>query len=194
MKLSRHWEFLLLQWLGIFIVYTLRVNISVAVVSMGPDLGWTEVEESLVLSAFYWGYVAGQIPTAMILQRDLVKCTTVFCISIFLPSFLTIIVPWAAKASFPLTLLMRCAIGLFESASFPTSYYFFTKWYPERERVVMVSTFLSASYFGEIIGFGLRMDAREVRMGVLILLIWLSWIYVDPILDNVRLRESIRTP
>ena len=119
MKLSRHWEFLLLQWLGIFIVYTLRVNISVAVVKMGPDLGWTEVEESLVLSAFYWGYVAGQIPTAMILQRDLVKCTTVFVLSIFLPSFLTIIVPWAAKAELPLTLLMRCAIGLFESASFP---------------------------------------------------------------------------
>lgn len=153
MGLSRHWEFLLLQWTGIFIVYTLRVNISVGVVKMGPEFGWSEVEEGLVLSAFYWGYIAGQIPTAVVLQRNWLKCTTVFGLSIFVPAFLTILMPWAARESLNLTLVMRCAIGLFESASFPTSYFFFRKWYPENERVVMISTFLSASYFGEIIGF-----------------------------------------
>ena len=153
MKLSRHWEFLLLQWAGIFIVYTLRVNISVAVVKMQPELGWSEVEEGLVLSSFYWGYIAGQIPTAVALQKNWIKCTTIFGISIFVPAALTMLVPWASRESFNLALAMRCVIGFFESASFPTAYFFFRKWYPESERVVMISTFLSASYFGEIIGF-----------------------------------------
>ncbi len=151
--LSRHWEFLLLEWSGIFIVYTLRVNISVAAEAMRPELGWSEVEKGLVLSAFYWGYMAGQIPTSIILQMGWMKGIHVFGISVFVPSLLTLLVPIASRYSYITALLTRAVIGFIESASFPTAYHFFRKWYPENERVVMISTFMSASYFGEIVGF-----------------------------------------
>jgi hypothetical protein len=74
---------------GICVVYTLRVNISVAAPKMKDDLGWSEYEKGLVLvsidrflvhtasltfcvafqSAFYWGYSLGQIPASWIIQR-----------------------------------------------------------------------------------------------------------------------------
>ena len=151
--IGRHWEFLMLEWVGIFIVYTLRVNISVAAEAMKPELGWTEVQKGLVLSAFYWGYMAGQIPTIIILQQGWMKGIHVFGISVLVPSILTLLVPIASRYSYVTALLCRCVIGFIESASFPTAFYFFRKWYPENERVVMISVFMSSSYFGEIVGF-----------------------------------------
>jgi MFS family permease len=143
----------MLEWVGIFIVYTLRVNISVAAEAMKPELGWTEVQKGLVLSAFYWGYMAGQIPTIIILQQGWMKGIHVFGISVLVPSILTLLVPVASRYSYVTALLCRCVIGFVESASFPTAFYFFRKWYPENERVVMISVFMSSSYFGEIVGF-----------------------------------------
>lgn len=53
---------------GVIIVYCLRVNISVAVPKMKEDLGWSESQKGYVLSAFYWGYAAGQIPFSTLAQ------------------------------------------------------------------------------------------------------------------------------
>ena len=143
-------------------MYPLRVNISVAAEAMMPELGWSEVEKGLVLSAFYWGYMAGQIPTAIVLHMGWAKGIHILGLSIFIPAILTLLVPIASRYSYLTALMTRAVIGFVESASFPTAYYFFRKWYPEAERVVMISVFMSSSYFGEIVGFllsGVFVDA-----------------------------------
>ena len=189
--LSRHWEFLLLQWTGIFVVYTLRVNMSVAASAMEEELNWDETQKGYVLSAFYWGYMTGQIPTAVALQKGWIKGTTIFGISVFVPSLLTILVPMASRFSYPLALAIRCAIGFVESASFPTAFHFYRKWYPESERTVMVSTFMSSSYFGEIVGFLMSGALLEAfgwswvfysfgMMGIVWYPVWLVYAYENP--------------
>jgi hypothetical protein len=40
---------------GICVVYTLRVNMSVAAPKMKDDLGWTDYEKGLVLVSYYCG-------------------------------------------------------------------------------------------------------------------------------------------
>ena len=66
--LSRRWELALMLCSGVIIVYTLRVNMSVAAPKMRDDLGWSDSQKGLVLSSFYWGYAAGQIPASYIAQ------------------------------------------------------------------------------------------------------------------------------
>ena len=45
--ISRRWEMMFLLMSGVLVVYTLRVNISVAANKMTEDLGWSEKEKGL---------------------------------------------------------------------------------------------------------------------------------------------------
>jgi len=97
---------------GIAIVYILRVNMSVAVDAMTVQMNWSESQENLVLSSFYWGYALGQIPSTKLANRYGFKLF--FGLSILLPSLLTLLVPLACATNFTLLLLLRAAIGLCE--------------------------------------------------------------------------------
>jgi sugar phosphate permease len=65
---SRRWEMIFLLCSGVAINYTLRVNISVAAPSMKEELNWNEKDRGYVLSAFYWGYALGQVPSSKLAQ------------------------------------------------------------------------------------------------------------------------------
>ena len=138
---------------GVVVVYTLRVNMSVAAPQMKVDLNWTEVQKGYVLSSFYWGYALGQLPASFYAQKFGSK--TLFGLSILIPSFLTLLVPVACRYHFSLALFIRMAIGFFESASFPAIYHFFPHWIPLEEKTVMFSTTIAGSFLGEIIAFSL---------------------------------------
>jgi sugar phosphate permease len=126
--ISRRWEMIFNLCSGVIIVYTLRVNMSVAAPAMMEDLGWSEAEKGFVLSAFYWGYTLGQIPASYYAQAY--GCKTLFGLSILIPSVLTILVPFACRYHYALALVVRMTIGFFESASFPAIYHFFPHWIP----------------------------------------------------------------
>lgn len=65
---SRRWQLILLIFVGLTVVYALRVNMSVAVSAMQEELGWSDVQKGYVLSSFYWGYTIGQIPASLYAQ------------------------------------------------------------------------------------------------------------------------------
>src|SRR5262245_54389736 len=44
-----------------FICYLDRVNISVAIIPMAEELGWSLSTQGVVLSAFFYGYLATQV-------------------------------------------------------------------------------------------------------------------------------------
>jgi ACS family sodium-dependent inorganic phosphate cotransporter len=50
--------------LATFICYIDRVNISVAIIPMAEQYGWTGTTKGLVLSSFFIGYMAAMIPPA----------------------------------------------------------------------------------------------------------------------------------
>lgn len=62
--LPKRWEFALLIWSALIVLYTHRVNISVTAGAIAEDFGWSIAEQGYVLSGFYWGYTIGQIGRA----------------------------------------------------------------------------------------------------------------------------------
>lgn len=46
-----------------------QVNMSVAVIPMAAELGWSASDRGLVSSAFFWGYSATQIPAGWVSTR-----------------------------------------------------------------------------------------------------------------------------
>jgi ACS family sodium-dependent inorganic phosphate cotransporter len=52
-----------LCFLAAFVCYIDRVNISVAVLAIQDEFGWTETTKGLVLSAFFVGYMLFQVPS-----------------------------------------------------------------------------------------------------------------------------------
>jgi MFS family permease len=53
----RYYTVVLLLFAAVFISYIDRTNISVAAIAMQQDLGWTETDKGIVLSAFFIGYL-----------------------------------------------------------------------------------------------------------------------------------------
>jgi hypothetical protein len=45
--------------------YCDRINMSVAVIGMADELGWTLYQRSTAMTAFFFGYCSGQIPSAL---------------------------------------------------------------------------------------------------------------------------------
>lgn len=43
-----------------------QVNMSVAVIPMAKDLGWSATDRGLVSSSFFWGYSLTQVPAGYI--------------------------------------------------------------------------------------------------------------------------------
>jgi sugar phosphate permease len=149
--IPKRWQLILLLQSGFIIEYALRVNASVAVVKMKEEFQWTEDQHGIMLSSFYWGYAAGQLPSIFIVHRFGAKY--VFAGSIFLAAIMTIILPMAAEVSYFAALVLRALTGLAESAAFPATYHMYPKWVPADEQTSMITVVMSGLYLGEIICF-----------------------------------------
>ena len=47
-------------------MHMMQVNMSVAVIPMAEELGWSATDRGLVSSAFFWGYALTQIPAGFV--------------------------------------------------------------------------------------------------------------------------------
>lgn len=129
---------------GVVVVYALRVNMSVAVQKMKDELNWSTAQKGFALSSFYWGYAIGQVPSSFLAKAYGAKW--IFGISVVVPSVLSALVPFCARTSFPMTLAVRCVLGLFESASFPAIFHFLPLWIPIKEKTFLISVICSGMY------------------------------------------------
>ena len=124
-----------------FVCYIDRVNISVAVIAMQSEFGWTETTKGLVLSSFFVGYMLTMAVSGWLADRFGGKL--VLGIAVIWWSILTMLTPWAAYASFAMLIAARIALGLGEAATFPASYGMFSRWVPVKERARSIA-FLSS--------------------------------------------------
>ena len=141
---SKRWEVILFLFSAATISYTLRVNISIAAQRMRDELGWSEREKGFMLSAFFWGYAIGQIPSTLAADRIGGKATLGF--AIFASSVMTMLFPAASKISYNLALATRAIIGLCSAATFPSCFYFYPRWVPIKEKTFMLSFVYSGMY------------------------------------------------
>ena len=76
------------------------------------DFEWTQTEQSWILSSFFYGYAASQIPAGFIAGRYGGKW--VFGLGNLLTAILTLLTPWAANVSKELFIVIRVIEGLGE--------------------------------------------------------------------------------
>lgn len=149
---ARHAQ-VFMMFIGMLIAYALRSNLSVAIVQMVDntsnkdfeEYNWDESTQSIILSSFFWGYVAGMLPAGELTQRFGARYLILG--SILLCSTLTLFTALAATGGYEYVLLLRVLQGICQSFVHPTSHNLLSKWAPIEERGVLC-TFL---YAGKIL-------------------------------------------
>ncbi len=133
-----------LCFVGTFICYIDRVNISLAAIAMQNEFGWTDTVKGYVLSSFFIGYMATQVPGGALANRFGGKLVLGFAVIWW--SFFTMATPPAAAFSFTVLIIARIAMGIGEGMAFPSMYNLYGRWIPSAEKArAVVITFSGIS-------------------------------------------------
>jgi ACS family sodium-dependent inorganic phosphate cotransporter len=138
----------LLCFFSTFICYIDRVNISVAIIPMAEQFGWTDTQRGLVLSSFFVGYLITQVLGGWLAGKLGGKAVLGF--GVLWWSLFTVLTPMSALASFPVLIAARIAMGLGEGVAFPATYNLLGRWVPLRERSRAAAFNLSAIPLGTL--------------------------------------------
>ncbi|MEO8724247.1 MAG: MFS transporter, partial [Sphingobium sp.] len=180
---------LVLCFLATFVCFLDRVNMSVAVIAMQKEFGWSEATKGLVLASFFVGYLIFQVPSGRLASRF--GGRYVMAAAIIWWSLFTILTPLAAMVSLPLLLLVRVGMGLGEAATFPAAYNLGARWFPPTERSRFVGVLLSGIPIGTLFALtttGAIVDSWSWHsvfylfgsIGIVLALVWLVLIRNSP--------------
>lgn len=177
-KVKCRFVFGILGFLGMAILYSLRVNLSVAIVTMvnvtasekttesddvceatgddgsssssdpKGDFNWDEEIQGFILSGFFWGYAAGQLPGGLLAERFGGKL--VFGLGVFITAVLTMVTAVSAHAHWGVLFAVRLLEGLAESVTFPAAQAMIAKWAPPQERSRFALVY-SGGYLGTVV-------------------------------------------
>ena len=136
--------------LAVFICYIDRVVISLTIIPMGAELGWSQTEKGIILGSFYAAYMLTQIYGGALSDR--IGGKTVLGIGLIVWSIFTIVTPYAAAAGFFILILARLGMGLGEGVTFPAWHSLYARWVPIGERSRAVAATNSAIPIGTVFG------------------------------------------
>jgi MFS transporter, ACS family, solute carrier family 17 (sodium-dependent inorganic phosphate cotransporter), other len=86
---------------------------SIAILYIKEEYGWTHTTSGLVLSSFYYGYIGSQILGGYLSDRY-GRAKFAFSIAAFLWSLFTLLTPVAVTLSLPTLIICRICLGLGE--------------------------------------------------------------------------------
>ncbi|XP_033727822.1 sialin-like [Pecten maximus] len=167
----------ILAFLGCFNTYAMRFNLSVAMVAMAnhtdirsknmtTDMGcpimnqtkpidqavefdWDEATQGFILSAFFYGYVATQMPGGWLAGK--VGGKQLFGVSVLIPGILTILTPLVTKLGAGALIVTRVIEGLAEGLTFPSLASMLGIWVPEMERTIIPTFIFSGCSLGNVV-------------------------------------------
>ncbi|KAF5915440.1 hypothetical protein HPG69_014760 [Diceros bicornis minor] len=170
---SARYNLAVLAFFGFFVLYALRVNLSVALVDMvdsnttladnitskecaehsapikvlrnqtGKRYQWDAETQGWILGSFFYGYIITQIPGGYIARKVGGKLLLGF--GILGTAVFTLFTPLAADFGVGALIVLRALEGLGEGVTFPAMHAMWSSWAPPLER----SKLLSISYAGE---------------------------------------------
>ncbi|KAJ8946308.1 hypothetical protein NQ318_004197 [Aromia moschata] len=154
---KRHIQIMLMFFLTA-IAYTMRVNISVAIVAMtdnttssNPDIPTYEWhDKSVILSSFYWGYVALQVFAGKLGRTYGTKWFLVGAMAVNSAAF-TSIPFFAEKLGSKGVMGCRMVQGLAQGFVFPSLSVVLGQWAPLNERSRLVAISVSGIYISSIV-------------------------------------------
>src|SRR5262245_40792728 len=130
-----------------FICYLDRVNISVAIIPMAEQVGWSLSTQGLVLSAFFYGYLATQVLGGWLADRYGGK--RVLGIAVVWWSLFAFLTP-PVVSSLALLFAVRVALGMGEGVGFPATYSVVARWIPLPERTRSIALIGSGIPLGTV--------------------------------------------
>ncbi|XP_052127434.1 putative inorganic phosphate cotransporter [Frankliniella occidentalis] len=151
----------LLMGLVVFFAYSLRTNLSVAIVAMirpGSNssaanatagastpyqvFDWDESTRGALLSAFYWGYTVSMVPSGELAQR--LGGSRLLAGALIATSAATMLLPWCADlGGWQAVFANRVVQGLAQAPVFPCAFTLLGVWAPPQQRVTF-TTFVLA--------------------------------------------------
>ena len=130
-------RYFLIFWLFLLstIAFLDRTNISIAGVALAHEYQLSQIKLGWLFSAFLLGYAVCQVPGGWLAARAgprRVLTASVVCWGIF--TAMTALVPTQTKHALLSLILVRCALGMSESAVYPGANQFVARWIPLHER------------------------------------------------------------
>ena len=122
----------LLSFAAVFVCYIDRVNISIAIIPMAEEYGWSATTQGVILSCFYFGYMITQFLGGWLADRYGGK--VVLAVGVIWWSVFTILTPPAAALGLAALVAVRVLMGMGEGVTFPSIYSLYGKWIPVKER------------------------------------------------------------
>ncbi|GAB0097404.1 hypothetical protein DMENIID0001_130410 [Sergentomyia squamirostris] len=131
-------------FVGCFLVYVLRVNMSISLLAMvessdgsrlpqyGDRFEWDTAQQGLLLGADFWGYIVSTIPGAYLAERIGGKIVIEFAFVI--NALITILCPLAAHHGFTSIYAARIAMGFLAGPLFPCFHNLISRWVPPNEK------------------------------------------------------------
>ena len=139
------------SFLAVFICYIDRVNISVAIIPMQNQFGWSESQVGLILGSFYAGYMISMTLGGYLADKYGGK--KVLGYGLLLWSFFTVITPAFAYSGLWLLILIRVLMGLGEGITFPSWHAIYARWIPFNERTRSIAITNSGISVGTVFGY-----------------------------------------
>lgn len=164
---NRRYILSIMAFFGMFNMYACRVNLSVAIVAMTQnitsedgtiiekaDFHWTAQQKGIVLSSFYYGYVAIQIAAGVLVKK--MSAHIIFGIGTAVPGVITLLTPLiTVHLPFWVLIMSRIVIGIFQGVCVPCLMSFWTLWAPPLERARLHGIAVSGAFVGTVVGLPL---------------------------------------
>ena len=117
--------------LAVYICMIDRIAISIAIIPMAEDNGWSPTVQGAVMSAFFLGYVTLQIPAGYLSDRHGGKW--VLGLGVLFWSLFTLLTPASAALGITVLLACRFLMGVAEAVTWPSIYSLYSRWvHPDR--------------------------------------------------------------
>ena len=117
-------------FLAALLLYLDRFCISYTQQYIKEDLGLSEFEFSLCLSAFFWAYALGQVPSGWLSDRFGAR----WMLTIYVIAWSSFTAMVGLATGFLMLVLLRIALGLGQAGAYPTSAALIRNWVPLSER------------------------------------------------------------
>ena len=117
--------------LAVYICMIDRIAISIAIIPIAEDNGWSPTVQGAVMSAFFLGYVTLQIPAGYLSDRFGGKW--VLGLGVLFWSLFTLLTPASATLGITVLLACRFLMGVAEAVTWPSIYSLYSRWvHPDR--------------------------------------------------------------
>ncbi|XP_048590335.1 sialin isoform X2 [Nematostella vectensis] len=135
---------------GLTVAFSLRVNLSVALVAMEDDFSWDQETRGIILGSFFYGYIVMLIPGGWLAERNGGKHFV--GLGVLISSVLSLLTPLAARYSYKMLIVLRILEGLAQGVIYPSLNVLLSCWAPPEERSKMLVITWTGCQAGNIIG------------------------------------------